>query len=89
MYACSLYETISHILIHPTGGGKFITADGKEAAYTLPAAPIHLPEDVLASDKMLDRDLQAITIDADCMDEDLKAALFDVSCCRLECAYVG
>eukprot|EP01031_Cornospumella_fuschlensis_P038185 gene38185-46397_t len=63
--------------LKPIGGGRFISADGKETAYSIPAAPVHLPEDVLASDKMLERDLQAITIDADCMDEDLKAALFD------------
>lgn len=67
------YDYSQHLKV--MGGGKFIGKDGKvqELEYQ---NVVDLPEDALPSGQELERDLQAITISQECMDDDMKAALF-------------
>ena len=62
------------------GGGKFIGKDGRVQQYFIPpevsSKELVLPQDALPGAD-LGRQLEHITINADCMDEDIKAALFD------------
>lgn len=62
------------------GGGQYVGASGKvlgNAAETFIGKIVDLPDDVLPSTGQLERDLEAITIDHEVMDEDIRAALFD------------
>eukprot|EP01039_Chlorochromonas_danica_P007236 gene7236-8002_t len=68
------YDYSQHL--REMGGGRFITKEGASGSYELPKEAI-LPEDVLPSVGDLQRDLEAITISHELMDEDLRAALFD------------
>ena len=71
------YDYTKHL--KEMGGGKFISASGGKAI-DLPSvstSSLSLPEEALPSANQLKRDLNAITIDEDCMDDDLKAALFE------------
>jgi protein LTV1 len=59
------------------GGGRFIGKDGNTQSYELPKQAAVLPDDVLPSTGELVRDLEAITISHEFMDEDLRDALFE------------
>jgi hypothetical protein len=67
------YDYAQHL--KSMGGGKFIGKDGKVRDMDYQKEPL-LPEDALPSGEEFDRDLNAVTIDPDVMDEDLRAALF-------------
>jgi hypothetical protein len=62
------------------GGGRFIGKDGsvRDLSYDYSKGPeLELPEDVLPSGMELERNLEAVTISHEYMDDDLKAALFE------------
>lgn len=67
------YDYSQHLKV--MGGGVFIGADGKRQQLQSQMAS-DLPPDVLPSGKEMDRQLEAITIDHTCMDDDLYDALF-------------
>lgn len=69
------YDYSQHLKV--MGGGVFVGSDGKRKQLQS-QVEIDLPPDALpSSGKELDRHLEAVTIDHNCMDEDLHAALFD------------
>lgn len=69
------YDYTKHL--KEMGGGKFIGVGGGKAIDLPAVSSLSLPEEALPSAHQLTRDLNAITIDEDCMDEDLRAALFE------------
>jgi protein LTV1 len=69
------YDYEQHLRI--AGGGTFIGKDGKRGYVDFDTEGLSLPDDVLPSSNELERDFQAITIDPNFMDEDIRAALFD------------
>jgi protein LTV1 len=67
------YDYSQHL--REMGGGVYVGKDGSRQQ--LPASALVLPADVLPSENELERNLQAITISDEFMDEDIKDALFE------------
>ena len=59
------------------GGGQYIGKDGKNSKLEYSTTNLELPAEVLPSEEYMDRVVDAVTIDDDLMDDDLRAALFD------------
>lgn len=53
--------------------GTFVRADGQ----TMPSAAVALPPEALPSDEVAHRDTEAVTLDPETMDPELRRALFD------------
>lgn len=66
------YDYSQHLKV--MGGGRFVGRNGK--SMDLPYQDINLPADAFPSDIEVPRNLQAITIDHELMDEDIRDALF-------------